>query len=87
MKVNRESIYGTTASPFNELAFEGRCTRKGNTLYLHVFQWPSGGLKLTGLKTAVSHAVSLEGQEPLPVTSGTDGPSSGSLRRWIPSRR
>jgi len=41
MKVNARAIHATTASPFaNQLAW-GRCTRKGNMLYLHVFDWPN----------------------------------------------
>jgi len=40
MKVNGEAIYGTSASPFTKLDFDGRCTAKGNTLYLHVFKRP-----------------------------------------------
>jgi alpha-L-fucosidase len=47
MKVNGESIYGTTASPTSRPRW-GRITKKvGNdatTLYLHVFDWPSDGL-------------------------------------------
>ena len=43
MKVNGEAIHGTTASPFGVLPFDGRCTRKGNRLYLHVFKWPQSG--------------------------------------------
>jgi len=39
MKTNGESIYGTTASPFRYLPW-GRCTRKADKLYLHVFDWP-----------------------------------------------
>lgn len=46
MKVNGESIYGTTASPFKSLAW-GRCTQKpkgqNTVLYLHVFDWPTDG--------------------------------------------
>lgn len=42
MKVNSESIYGTTAGVFRYLPW-GRCTRKGNRLYLHVFDWPTDG--------------------------------------------
>jgi len=42
MKVNGEAIYGTTASPFDYLPW-GRCTRKGDNLYLHVFNWPADG--------------------------------------------
>jgi len=43
MSVNGESIYGTTASPFAKHPSWGRVTRKGNTLYLHVFKWPKDG--------------------------------------------
>jgi alpha-L-fucosidase len=47
MRVNGESIYATTASPFARLAW-GRATQKkladGKTrLYLHVFDWPANG--------------------------------------------
>jgi len=45
MKVNNESIYGTTASPLGRLPW-GRCTAKPGKLYLHVFDWPTNG-KLT----------------------------------------
>ena len=54
MKVNSESIYGTTASPFFKLTW-GRCTTKehkdGTSLFLHVFDWPKDGqLAVPGLK-------------------------------------
>lgn len=39
MESNGEAIYGTTASPFHYLAW-GRCTQKGDKLYLHIFDWP-----------------------------------------------
>ena len=46
MKLNGESIYGTTASPFPKLEW-GRVTKKSNgtntRLYLHVFNWPADG--------------------------------------------
>ena len=57
MERNGESIYGTKASPFEQLEF-GRCTQKplrdGNTrLYLHVFERPAHGrLLLPGLVNA-----------------------------------
>jgi len=41
---NGESIRGTTASPFEKLGFEGRCTAKGDVLFLHVFQRPESGV-------------------------------------------
>ena len=56
MKVNSESIYGTTASPLGEVPW-GRCTAKPGKLYLHVFDWPSNGkLEVSGLKNKVKNA-------------------------------
>ena len=43
MKVNGESIYGTTASPFAKQLSFGRATSKGGRIYLHVFDWPADG--------------------------------------------
>ncbi len=46
MNKNSEAIYGTTASPFPWLP-RGRATRKGEKIYLHVYEWPQDGeLKL-----------------------------------------
>lgn len=42
LRVNKESIYGTTASPFDYLSW-GRCTRNGQKLYLHIFDYPTSG--------------------------------------------
>ncbi len=54
LKVNGESIYGTSASPFTRLPFFGRATVKDNTLYLHVFDWPADGkLRVPGLANTV----------------------------------
>ncbi len=60
MKINSESIYDTTASPFAKLTW-GRCTKKesdkGAILYLHVFDWPKDGtLVVPGLKNKVKQA-------------------------------
>jgi len=55
-KVNGESIRGTTRTLLPVQAW-GESTRKGNTLYLHVFDWPSDGkLVVGGLKTDVKAA-------------------------------
>jgi len=62
MKVNGNSIYGTTASPFPYLAW-GRCTRKGETLYLHVFQWPADGRLKVPMTGDVVSAHLLAGDE------------------------
>ena len=74
MKVNGAAIYGTQPSPFKRLAFDGRVTRKGNTLYLHVFSWPDArAIKLTGLETPVHDARALETKQRLTVTQTADG--------------
>jgi alpha-L-fucosidase len=71
MKVNGASIYGTTKSPFRRLSFNGRATTKGDTLYLHVFEWPAEGLRLVGLKTPVAAALALAGNEKLRTEAST----------------
>ncbi len=56
MKGNAESIHGTRKSLFLDLPW-GRSTTKGNTLYLHVFDWPSdGNLRVPGLRNKVQAA-------------------------------
>jgi alpha-L-fucosidase len=57
MKANSESIYGTTASPLKTQPSWGRVTKKGDQLFLHVFEWPHDGkLVLSGLKTEMKRA-------------------------------
>ena len=55
MKVNGESIYGTTASPFSYLPW-GRCTQKGDKLYLHIFEWPKDGMLSFPLQNNIKRA-------------------------------
>ncbi len=56
MKVNQESIHGTTASPFKKLSW-GRCTQRPGKLYLHVFNRPADGrLKVPGLQYEIDGA-------------------------------
>jgi hypothetical protein len=60
-KVNGESIRGTTRTPLPVQTW-GESTRKGNTLYLHVFQWPKDGtLVVAGLKSDIKSAKLLVG--------------------------
>ncbi len=71
MKINSESIYGTTASPLGEVSW-GRCTAKPGRLYLHVFDWPTNGkLEVSGLINKVKKAYLLADKKraKLPVTS------------------
>ncbi|MDP4209001.1 MAG: alpha-L-fucosidase [Bacteroidota bacterium] len=56
MDKNSESIYGTTKSPL-ALQSWGVVTRKGEKLFLQVFNWPSNGsLVVGGLKSKVKKA-------------------------------
>ena len=73
MKASGDSVYGTTASPYKRLPFDGRATVKGSTLYLNVFTWPDAGLTLTGLQTAVKGAKVLATGQKLAVTKAADG--------------
>jgi hypothetical protein len=68
-KVNGKSIRGTTRTPLPVQAW-GESTRKGNTLYLHVFDWPRDGkLVVGGLKSDVTKAHLLaDPGKPLAVT-------------------
>jgi alpha-L-fucosidase len=59
MKVNGDSIRGTTRSGLPVQAW-GETTRKGNTLYLHVTNWPrKGRIVVGGLKSNVKSATLL----------------------------
>jgi len=67
LRVNGEAIYGTTASRFTRLPW-GRSTTKGDTLYLHIFDWPADQrLTLPGLKTLPKRASLLATGESLRV--------------------
>ncbi len=57
LKVNGEAIYETEAGHFNLLPFYGKSTSKGNTIYVHAFEWPEDKvLKLPGLKSEIGKA-------------------------------
>ena len=74
MDVNGESIYGTCASPISQPTW-GRITQKtdGDSLYLHVFDWPSNGeLSVVGISKQVGSAVLLDGGANLPVEQTGD---------------
>jgi alpha-L-fucosidase len=47
-----ESIYGTRGGPFKPGGY-GVSTRKGNSVYLHVLEWPDDAVKLPALPTKV----------------------------------
>jgi len=56
MAVNADSIHGTSASPFERLPFDGRCTQKPGVLYLHVFSWPKDGRLVVPVRNTVKRA-------------------------------
>jgi len=73
MKINGESVYGTTASPFEHTNW-GRVTQKkigGNTrLYLHVFDLPKDGkLQLSGIANKPLKVYGLAGKKNILFTT------------------
>ena len=80
MSVNSESIYGTTASPFEKPDW-GRCTAKvgedgQQKLYLHVFEWPADGKLLVPVKTnqsATAHLLANPDSQPLELATTEEG--------------
>ena len=72
MKVNGESIYGTSSSPFNSLEW-GRCTQKkigeNTRLYLHVFNWSQNGrLVIPGIYSQPLHSYLLSDEKKTHLT-------------------
>jgi alpha-L-fucosidase len=67
MAVNSESIYSTQRTPLERQAW-GESTLKGNTLYLHVFDWPTDGqLIVGGLVNDATSAYLLSDPQKTPV--------------------
>ena len=72
MKVNGESIYGTSSSLFNSLEW-GRCTQKkigeNTRLYLHVFNWSQNGrLVIPGIYSQPLHSYLLSDEKKTHLT-------------------
>jgi alpha-L-fucosidase len=60
MRRNGESVYGASACPAGQFPW-GRCTVKGERVYLHAFQRPADGvLRLGGLRNQVKSAYLLQ---------------------------
>ena len=55
-----ESIYGTRGGPFKPGDY-GVSTRKGNTIYLHVLNWPDDTLMLPAIPAKVVRSSVLNG--------------------------
>ena len=83
MKVNGESIYGTTASPFTRLSF-GRATQKPGVLYLMVFDWPTDGQLLVPMQGKVRSARLLGSDAP--VACERSASQGGRLSVRVPAK-
>jgi alpha-L-fucosidase len=57
---NGESIYGTRGGPFKPGEYGG-ATRKDKTIYIHVFNWPAGPLRLPPVGSKLLRARVLSG--------------------------
>lgn len=56
LKVNGESIYGTTGSPFPYNTTYGYYTQRPGKLYLHLMAWPDKPFTVYGIKNRISRA-------------------------------
>lgn len=73
MRTNGESVYGCVDGPTGDLPY-GRTTRKGDTLYLHVFQWPKAGrLEIPPFEVKLLSAHLLAGGHEVPFRQGKAG--------------
>ena len=68
LKKNGAAIYGAEATPYHDLPW-GVCTTKEQTLFLHVFQWPSRDtLFLPGLSNRVESVAFLADSKKQPLS-------------------
>jgi alpha-L-fucosidase len=68
MRVNGESIYGTSACPFDTAPEWGRITKKGSKLYLHVFNPPANSrISLPGKVSGAKRAYLLADSDKRPL--------------------
>lgn len=67
LDVNGDSIYGTRPGPIQGVEW-CRSTRKGNTIYLHVFDWPQDGvIHLPDLPVRAAWLLADDARTPLSV--------------------
>lgn len=82
---NGEAIYGTTASPFAYLPW-GRATRKGQTIFLHVFDWPANGKLTVPLGNKISKAFLLADKKTSLKVTTTKNNSVLQLPAYAPDK-
>ena len=85
LKINGESIYGTQASPFPFLSY-GRATRKGQTIYLQVFDWPKDGILNVPLGNKITKAYLLADSKTSLKIKSEKGKSIIQLPNYAPDK-
>lgn len=66
MKINGEAIYGTSPFSIADLPTGVYSTRKGNTLFLHVYRWPdTDKIKLKGFHLKSAARLTPNGMDPV----------------------
>lgn len=68
MRVNGRAIYGATAADDVEAPVDCRYTRRGNRLYLHIFNWPMRHVHLPGMAGKIEYAQLLHDASEVIVT-------------------
>jgi alpha-L-fucosidase len=72
LKTNGSAIYGTTQAPLSQQPW-GVLTRKGNTLYAIVTNWPTNGILHVGIKGTVTGASILSNGQSLSFATNSTG--------------
>jgi alpha-L-fucosidase len=68
--INGEAIYGTVAGPLQGLGW-GRTMAKAGKVYLHVFDWPKGGVvKVSGIAATGAYLLADPSRAALPLSHG-----------------
>lgn len=70
MDVYSESIHGATAGPFPKALPWGKVTRKGNYLYVHVFDKDARRIELTGFSGTITKVSELGNEGPASLMIG-----------------
>ena len=75
LKVNGESIYGTTCSPVDFDFWWGAMTQKDKTVYLHVLEWKKEGITFNGIlgKPAKAYFLADADRKALPIKYDANG--------------
>ena len=85
LKLNGDAVYGTKGSPFPFLSW-GRATRKGQTLYLHVFDWPKDGQLDVPLGNKITKAYLLADRKKNLLVTQSKGKSTIMLPAYAPDK-